>query len=53
MINRKQPEKMGEVYIARFQDREGEIPVSELGETKLPSWFKMYDRNRTETYLTR
>ena len=41
------------VYIARNSDLTGEIPLHQLGDTKLPKWFKNYNRKKTEAYLER
>ena len=48
-------EEVGDVYIARTRDSglTGEIPLHQLGDTKLPKWFKNYDRRKTEAYLQR
>lgn len=41
------------VYIARNKGLTGEIPLYQLGDTKLPKWFKNYNRKKTEAYLER
>ena len=41
------------VYIARNNALTGEIPLHQLGDTKLPKWFKNYNRKKTEAYLER
>ena len=41
------------VYIARNNGLTGEVPVSQLGDSKLPKWFKNYNRKKTESYFQR
>ena len=53
LILRKQEEKDGPVYIARYDGIDGEIPVKELQDTKMPKWFKDYDRTKAENFLRR
>ena len=53
LILRKQEERDGPVYIARKDGIDGEIPLTELDNTKLPKWFKDYDRTKAENYLKR
>ena len=53
LILRKQREGHELVYIARKKGLVGEVPVAEMGDTKLPKWFKMYDRQKTDEVLMR